>query len=363
MKNKLTLKSVETNFVSLPLKRPIISKVGIFNHWPVILINLKTKEGIVGHSYLEPYLEKAVNYIIPAVHDLAEFRLNKNLAPMDDYIIDRKRLSLVGLSGISMIAVAGLDMAAWDALSKASEMPLVRFLGGTNGEVSSYNSNGLWLSDINTLQSEAKALVKEGNFNALKLRLGREKVEEDIKAINLIRDAVGKDINLMVDFNQGRTFGEALERCHALDDFGLYWFEEPIIYDNFRGYADLKRQLKTPLQIGENFYGPRDVHNIIECNCCDYIMPDMMRIGGVTGWLRSTPIASAAGIQVSSHLYPEVSAHLMRITETAHWLEWQDWVNPILEEPFKIKNGKIEIPERDGIGISWNKKALKKYKI
>lgn len=363
MQNTLTLRSIETKTVLLPLKRPIISKVGIYDHWPLILIDLYTEEGIVGHSYLEPYLLDAVKYIIPAIQDLAEKRKGQKIAPMQDWLSDRKTLNLIGYEGLSMIAVSGIDMAAWDALSKAADLPLVSFLGGSIGEVPAYNSNGLWLNPVDTLADEASALIAEGDFSAIKLRLGREIAREDVKAIDEVRRAIGEDTHLMVDFNQGRTFGDALERCHALDDMGLYWFEEPIVYDNTAGYADLRRQLKTPICLGENFYGPRELYKAINAGAADYVMPDLMRIGGVSGWLRSAPIAAAAGIQVSTHLYPEVSAHLMRVTESAHWLEWQDWADPILAEPFKVEQSKIIIPDRAGNGIEWNTDNVKKYQI
>ena len=210
---------------------------------------------------------------------------------------------------------------------------------------------------------EAAELVEEGQFSALKLRLGRAQARQDRDAINRIRKEVGDDIKLMVDFNQGRTFGDAIERCQALDDAGLYWFEEPIVYDNFDGYAALRAKLKTPIQLGENFYGPRDMYHALQAGAGDYVMPDLMRIGGVSGWLRSAPIAAAAGIQVSTHLYPEVSAHLMRVTETAHWLEWQDWANPILREPFTLADGHLLIPDRPGAGIAWDEAAVKHYRI
>ena len=148
-----------------------------------------------------------------------------------------------------------------------------------------------------------------------------------------------------------------------MDDQGLYWFEEPTTYNNLEGYVQLARELKTPLQLGENFYGPRELYRALNMQAGDYVMPDMMRIGGVSGWLRSVPIAAAAGVEVSTHLYPEVSAHLMRITETAHWLEWQDWADPILREPFPIVDGHIVVPNRPGIGLEWDEQAVAKYAI
>ena len=230
------------------------------------------------------------------------------------------------------------------------------------GPVPAYNSNGLWLIEVGALAREAAELVAEGGFKGLKLRLGRDRLDDDIAAIREVRNGAGDDILLMVDFNQGLPLGDALRRCHALDDQGLYWFEEPIVYDNLSGYAQLTRELKTPVQLGENFYGPRDMHQAVSAGAGDYVMPDLMRIGGVSGWMRSAPIAAAAGIQVSTHLYPEVAAHLMRVTETAHWLEWQDWHYPILKSPFDIRQGNIEIPNRPGAGIEWDEAAVKKYR-
>ena len=357
----LTYESVRVRAVLVPLKRKVVSRVGFFDRWPLILIDLQTKEGIVGRSYLEPYLQASPRYIMPAISDLVEARKGKPLAPLADFQAGRKSLNLIGYEGVAMIANAGIDMAGWDALAKAADVPLAVLLGGTVGSVPAYNSNGLWLTDPDSLHDEAAELAAEGGFDAFKLRLGRDQLEDDLRAISQVRAAVGSNAKLMVDFNQGLTLGDAIRRCHALDELGLYWFEEPTTYNNLEGYAQLAAELRTPLQLGENFYGPRELYRAISMRAGDYVMPDMMRIGGVSGWLRSVPIAAAAGIEVSTHLYPEVSAHLMRVTETAHWLEWQDWADPILKEPFPVVAGQLQIPHRAGIGIEWDEDAVRRF--
>jgi len=357
----LTLKSVDVRPVVVPLRRPVVSRVGLFTEWPLILIDLYMDEGIVGCSYLAPYLAKAVRYLVPALTDLAEAVVGQRIAPVDVFRGGLNALHLVGREGLSLIAVAGLDMAIWDALAKAAEMPLAVLLGGTVGPVPAYNSNGLWLTPLPALGDEARALVDEGGFGALKLRLGRDRLADDLAAIAAVRTAVGADVKLMCDFNQGLSLGDALRRCHALDDQDLYWLEEPIVYDNLAGYAQLTRELKTPVQLGENFYGPRALHQAIVAGAGDYVMPDLMRIGGVTGWLRAAAIAGAAGVPMSTHLYPEFAAHLMRVTETAHWLEWQDWAEPILAQPFEVEDGRLRIPSVPGSGVAWNEAAVKRY--
>ncbi len=237
----LTLQGAQIRAVLVPLSRPIVSSVGRFDHWPLILIDLHTREGVVGHSDLEPYLVSAVPAIVTMLRALVERQVGHRVCPLADFQGLRKSLNLVGDEGLTMIAVSGLDMAAWDALAKASGQPLAELLGG-----------------------------------------------DDLAAIREVRSGAGSAIELMVDFNQGLNLGDALRRCHALDGEGLYWFEEPIVYDNLAGYAQLTRELRTPVQRGENFDGPRDVLHALEAGAGDYVMPDLMRIGGVSGWLRAT---------------------------------------------------------------------------
>ena len=359
----LTLSGLTARAVVLKLKRPVIARIATITEWPLILIDLHTEEGIVGRSYLEPYTTRTIKYLIPALQDLGEMLKGRKVAPWDLYSLARKSLHFVGYQGMSAIAVSGLDMAAWDALAQAAGMPLCVLLGGEVGTVSAYNSNGLWLKEPAAVAAEAIELRDEGGFRALKLRLGRERPSDDVETIEAVRRAVGKEIELMVDFNQGLHLGEALQRCHMIDALGLAWIEEPIVYDNFEGYVQLAGELKTPIQIGENFYGPRDVYAALQRKACDYIMPDFMRIGGVTGWMKAASIAGTAGVPMSTHLYPEVAAHVMRVTETAHWLEWQDWADPILQEPFRLEDGQLHIPAVPGVGLRWNEDAVKAHRL
>ncbi len=354
----LTFKELRARPVVLKLKRPVVARIATITEWPLILIDLFTEEGIVGRSYLEPYIVKSMRYLVPALQDLGEMLEGRRVVPLEFFTAARKSLHFVGYEGLAMIAASGLDMAAWDALAKAANLPLCVLLGGSVGPVKCYNSNGLWLNEPEAVAAEALELRDEGGFTGLKLRLGRDRVRDDLTTIEAVRKAVGDDMQLMVDFNQGLDFAEALQRCHMIDDLGLAWIEEPIVYDNLDGYVRLAAEIDTPIQIGENFYGPRELYKALQRNACDLVMPDFMRIGGVTGWLRAAAIAGTAGVPMSSHLYPEVAAHMMRVTETAHWLEWQDWADPILQKPYEVKGGFLHIPDVPGVGLEWNEDAV-----
>lgn len=360
--DRLVVDRVEVRVTSVPLRRAIMSKVGVYNEWPFILIDLKTKQGIVGRSYLEPYVLSSAKFIVPAIEALANRLVGQPVAPVRNFEQAISLFHLHGRQGLSLIATAAIDMALWDALAKSAGMPLAVLLGGTIEPVRAYNTNGLWLIPLERVAAEARELVDEANFSAIKIRLGRPTLKDDLAALSEVRNAVGDAVKLMSDFNQGMTFGEALHRLHALDDEGLYWFEEPIVFDNYDGYAQLTRELKTPIQIGENIYGPRDFFLAVRRQASDLYMPDLMRIGGVTGFLRCAAIAGAAGNPISNHLYPEFSAHLLNVCETADWLEWRDWGNPLLKDPFEVKDGFVVVPDRPGAGIDWDENAVRRYR-
>ena len=325
---------------------------------PLLLIDLETEEGVTGRSYLFCYLPAAAAAIAAILGDIERQVQGARVAPADLWARLAKRFTLIGVQGVVRMAMAGLDVACWDALAIAANLPLAALLGAAPRPVRAYNSNGLGLMAPAALADEAQALVEEGGFAAVKLRLGYPSLEEDVAAVAAVRARVGERIHVMVDYNQALTAAEALRRGRALDALGLYWLEEPIRHDDYQGCARLADALALPVQIGENFSGPFAMQAAFAANACDYVMPDLERIGGVTGWQRASALAAARGIEMSSHLFPEVSAHLLAATPTAHWLEYADWWSAILEEPLAVEDGMAVPSARPGSGIAWNERAI-----
>jgi mandelate racemase len=266
------------------------------------------------------------------------------------------------MRGIISAAVSGLDVACWDALAVAAKLPLATFLGGIPKAIPVYNSNGLGIMTPEEAANEAEELLAAG-FRAIKLRLGYPTLKADLATTRAIRNRLADDVHLMVDFNQALTLAEALLRGRALDEEGLFWIEEPIRHDDYIGCATLASELATPIQIGENFAGPQAMAAAIDAQAADYMMPDLERIGGVSGWQRAASLAAAVGVELSSHLYPEVSAHLLAVSPTCHWLEYVDWATPILAEPLQIVDGAAIASDRPGVGLSWNEDAVARYRI
>ena len=361
---RLTFREIKTACALVPLKRPLATKVGNFVQLPLVLIDLLTEEGITGRSYLLAGLKQAAAYIVSIMVDLSEANSGLPLAPVEMHARNSKSMGpMIGYQGLTTMAIAGLDMAAWDAKAKAAGLPLGEYLGGTLAPVEAYNSNGLGLMSPEAAAIEVVELLADGNFQAVKQRVGRDTLKQDLQAVERVRKEVGEEVLFFFDFNQGLSRDEAMKRCLALDDFGGVWIEEPIPYDDFEGCAQLAAACNTSIMLGENFYGPSAMHEALRMKACDLVMPDLMRIGGITGWLRAAAIAQAWGVRMSSHLYPEISSHLMRVTPTAHWLEWVDWAEPILAEPFEVKEGKVHIPNKPGNGLSWEQESVKRYRF
>jgi mandelate racemase len=178
-----------------------------------------------------------------------------------------------------------------------------------------------------------------------------------------VRHRLPDTVALMTDYNQALTVTEAIRRGQALDGEGVYWIEEPTRHDDYAGCARIAAALKTPVQIGENFAGASAMATALAADACDYAMPDLERIGGITGWQRAAALASAVGIEMSSHIFPEVSAHLLAATPTCHWLEYVDWAAPILAEPLRIVDGLAQVPDRPGSGVAWDTDAVKRFRI
>ena len=356
----LTIRGVRVRAVSVPLRRPLVAKIATFEQAPFLLIDLETDQGAAGRAYLFLYRAQAAPYVAGMLKEIAAAMRGRPVAPAADWGRVRRELTLYGHAGLATMALSGFDAACWDALARAAETPLARLLGGTLDPVPAYNSNGLGIIPPAKAAREARELLAEGGFRAAKIRVGRSTLEEDLAVIRAVREAVGPDIALPCDFNQALDVMEAIRRGRAFDGENLLWIEEPIIYDDFAGAAKIAAEVATPIQIGENFHGPRDMADAIAARAADYMMPDFERIGGVTGWLRAAALAETAGIRLSSHLMPEVSAHLLAATPTAHYLEYVDWAAPILADPLEIRDGRAMLADHPGSGIDWNEKALEK---
>ncbi len=357
----LTVHAVQTFAVTVPMRFALGTSAATVREAPLLLIDLLTHEGIIGRSYLFCYRPSGSAAIAAVLHEAVSLIAGDGLAPRAIATKLERRYALIGVTGVVRMALSALDMAMWDALAVAAKLPLAALLGGAPRPLQAYNSCGLGLMAPEAAADEAERLL-EGGFRAVKLRLGYATLAEDLAVTRAVRSRLADQIAIMVDYNQALTVTEALARGHALTGEGVYWIEEPIRHDDIAGYARLTRELALPVQLGENFDGAKAMTAALDAAACDFVMPDAGRIGGVSGWIHAAGIAASRDVEMSSHLLPEASAHLLAATPTAHWLEYVDWADAILAEPLTIVDGRAVASSSPGTGIAWNDEAVARYR-
>jgi len=357
------IEKVQVRGVLVPFRLQPRSASGSLPHAAIALIDLHTTSGQIGHSYVFAYLPGLLDALIKTTESLALMLKQQPLAPQTVSDGLRRQLTLIDTPGLVGIALAGLDMAMWDAYAKLQNLPLATLLGSNIDRIPCYNSCGLWIEEPAQLSTQAIELLQGGDFNAMKVRVGRKESEQDLTAIETVREAVGNGVILMSDFNQSQSVASAIQRCQQLDNSNLYWIEEPVRHADYIGTAAVRQAINTPIQTGENLCNTHDLLLALETGSADYYMPDVQRIGGVTGWQRAAAVCHAAEVSMSSHLFPEFSVHLLAATPTAHWLEYVDWAAPVLNEPLQIRNGHAIVPDLPGAGISWDEDAIRKFGI
>ena len=356
----MRIRDLQARAVVAPLEPPVRTASGHVTQAPLLLIDLTTDEGIVGRSYLFGYHAFTLAPLRELVVALGEIVKGNVLAPVELDKTMRSRMTLFGTRGLQGVAVAGVDMAAGDALAVRAGVPLAEMLGSRPRPIPAYNSLGM-IPPGEAADAAAKTVAS--GFKALKVKVGWPTLAEDLAVVRAARKHLGDDAALMVDYNQSLATPEAIRRGRVLDSEGVSWIEEPVRADDYRGAAEIATQVTTPIQIGENFNGVYEMELALSLGASDFVMPDPQQIGGVTGWLRAAALAQAAGTPCSSHLFIEVSAHLLAMTPTCHYIEYLDVAAPILAEPLRPVDGMIQAPARPGIGIEWDENAITRYRV
>jgi mandelate racemase len=354
------IRSLTTRGVMVPLKFTLGTSAAIVKTVPLLLVDLLNENGVTGRAYTFCYRPSGAVAMSSHLLEAVDLLKGTDSTPFDVAQTLSRQFALLGVTGAVRMALSLLDMAMWDAIAQMQRVPLSSLLGSSPKPLRAYDSRGLGLMEPDRLAEEVQALLASG-LRAVKIRLGYPSLAEDLAALRAVRQSISdSDVAIMADYNQALTGAEAIRRGRELEKEGIYWVEEPIAHDDYVASAAIARELGVPVQIGENFNGPEGLLRAVNARASDYVMVDVARIGGVTGWLHAAGIATAHGIEMSSHLMPEISAHLLCATPTAHWLEYVDWADAIIEEPLKIRDGMILTPERVGSGISWDEAKLKR---
>jgi mandelate racemase len=351
---------VRVRAVRVPLPEPHRTAGGVVSESPLALTDVQTDAGVTGHSLVFTYTPAALGPVADLIRNLGPLVVGEPVAPAEVEQKLARRFRLLGTQGLVGMALAAVDMALWDALARVHGVPLVRLLGGVAKPVRCYGPVGYDGAEGSARVAESWAAR---GFLAVKAKIGYPTAAEDVAVVRAVRKAVGADVRIMVDYNQSLTPAEAVDRVRVLDGEGLSWVEEPTLAHDYAGHAVVARAARTPIQSGENWWGTLDLRHAIAAGASDLVMPDVMKIGGVTGWMRAAALAHAHGLPVSSHLWPELSAHLLCCTPTADWLEYTDFWNPVLAEPARVERGHVVPADGPGSGVTWNEAAVARYAV
>ena len=354
-----TIRSVKARAVDAPIARPVKNAFGIIRSAPLVLIDVETDQGVTGRSYIFGYARLTLKPLVHLIGEIGADLTGKPIVPFELMATMDAKFRLLGWHGLVGMAVSGLDMAFWDALGQALGQPLATLLGGSPRPIRAYDSYGA--VDPIADEKNLRRSLDQG-FRGIKIKGGDGDAANDERVVRAVRSLIGPDIALMLDFNQSLDTAEASRRIARLAPYDLHWIEEPVAAENLQAHAAVRATSPISIQSGENWWFPRGFAEAIAAGASDFIMPDLMKVGGVTGWLRVAAQAEAASIPMSSHLFAEASAHMLAVTPTAHWLEVLDLARAVLAEPLQIVDGTVTA-RGHGLGLSWDDAAVAKYLV
>jgi mandelate racemase len=356
----MKITALKTRTVLVPLPEPHRTASGIIAVSPLVLITVDTDAGVQGQSLLFTYTPAALKPTAELVQGMEALIVGQPLAPASLWHSLQARFRLLGTQGLVGMALSGIDMALWDALAHAQQQPLHTLLGAQPKPIKAYGAVGY--DGAAGSAKVAESWAKQG-FKGIKAKIGYATLAEDLTTIRAMRAAVGPDVAIMVDYNQSLSPLDAAQRLQALDGEGLEWIEEPVLAHDYAAFVKLSQTTRTPLQAGENWWGPLDFRHAFNAGVRSLVMPDVMKCGGVTGWQQVAAMASVYGVPCSNHLWPEISAHLLCAAPTAHWLEYADWWNPILQQPLRIEQGIAQVSQEPGSGVRFDEAAVQRYLV
>jgi len=353
----LTIRSLNARAVLAPLPRPLRTASGAIPAAPLLLLDVETDQGVPGRAYVFGYSPVTLRALCAFVQDMAELVVGKPVAPAARAGELTRAFRLLGRQGLVGMAVSGLDMALWDALGRHDGRPVVELLGGEATPLPAYDSFGL----VDAVQDRGllEASIAAG-FRAVKIKAGDGSPTEDAKMVAAVRELLGPEVELMVDLNQSQRATSAIRRIERLAVHDLAWVEEPVAAEDLAGHARVREASPVAIQTGENWWFPSDMARAVEAGACDLAMPDLMKIGGVTGWVRAMALAEAAGLPLSSHLFVEASAHVLAVSPTVHYLEYLDVAGAVLAEPLRPVDGTVTA-RGPGFGMDWDEDAVARY--
>ena len=356
---------VQTQIVRLPDDEPLAdgpAAKGATRNF--VTLTLGTDAGIegIGATFFGGALTGALKVAVQALGELAigqdPLRIEAVVAKL------RAAAGSSGPGGIFTLALSAIDIALWDIRGKALNLPLSKLLGGHRDSVPTYASGALMRHfPLDHLVKAGPKLVERG-FRQMKTQLalpGDTNPEKEVERMRLMRESIGPDIDLMCDINQRWDVRQAISIGSRIEEYNLFWLEDVTTHDDYAGLARVADALATPIAGGEYVYGLAPFRHMLEARSVDIVMIDVLRAGGITQWMKIAGMAEAFNVPVVNHLYPEISVHMVAAIPHGLTVEYMPWSSKLYEEVPQPVKGQLTVPDKPGLGLTFDQAALKKY--
>jgi L-alanine-DL-glutamate epimerase-like enolase superfamily enzyme len=361
----MKLTHCSAHIVSTPADNPLV--VGLPTRSDTrefVTLELGTDDGLVGIgiTFFGGALTGALR---AAVQALAELALGEDPTRTEAIVAKlRAAAGSAGPGGIFSLALSAVDMACWDLRGKAENKSVCALLGGLRDRAPTYASGALLRQHPVDYLAKAGPYLMGLGFRQMKMQCGSEAtVGGSVERVRVMRESIGEDVDLMCDINQLWSVPQAIEIGKRIEPYHLFWLEDPTTADDFAGLARIADNLVTPIAAGEYHYGIQPFRQLIEQRSIDVVMIDLLRVGGITQWMKVAGMAEAFNMPVVSHLIPEIHVHLVAAIPNGLTVEYMPWTHRLFASVPEIQDGQLVVPDKPGLGLEWDKESIARYQV
>ena len=353
---------IRTRWLRVPFPAPVADATHVLEFLDLITVEVRSGD-LYGGCYMLSF-----DYAPALLKGIVDHELRRRLigTPADDIraVFEQAcgATEYIGPEGLAMWGISAIDTALWDLLARRLNVPVSVIFGRQARAVPAYGSGG-WLSYTDEQLADEVSRHMAHGFAGVKLKIGSSSEDRDIERVKAVRQAIGPERMLMVDANQGLTLDRARRFARRVEDCRLQWLEEPFPKRDVESYVQLRAATEIPLAAGEREYGRAPFRRLLQTGAIDVVQPDLLRAGGVTVWRSVAELTQAFQRRLAPHFYKEYDVHLAAACPNLVAIECFDWLDPLLEQPLEIANGKAIVPDRPGFGVQFRAESFRDYEV